>query len=193
MAVHNSNDERRDDQSGNQSSQVVDEAIDESFPASDPPAWSTGTEEGDVIVDEIPDFRFPASTGQTLSRDSFLGKVRIVAVVIRTGSEEAAAPVLQELNANFGEFGTRSAQLLVFMPATARSVRSISESLGIRFPILADPTEKFARAAGASSGSGPTVDSVLVAGRNGVVFVRMRGLGDDFVQSLLDALNDTPD
>lgn len=183
--------ERGDVGTDGPSSELVDEASADSFPASDPPGWTAGAD--DSHADTIPDFRLPASTGQTLERDAYVGKVRLATVVLASDGADDVRGILDTLNRHFREFGKRSCQLLVFMPATASEVRDIAKELDIRYPILADPTNSYARASGAASATGEPTPSALIAARDGTVYTRMRGLSDGFVKSMLESVDDLDD
>jgi len=92
----------------------------------------------------LEDFRLPASTGHTLSLDSFEGKVPL-AIVFLPDRESTALPLLQEMNRRHKDFGAERAQLLAVMKATARRVREIADEQGLSVPILADASGAMAR------------------------------------------------
>jgi len=90
------------------------------------------------------DFRLPASTGATLSLESFRGKVPL-ALVFLPEDEHAALGLLEEMDRRLKEFGDQRAQVLAVMRATARDVREIADDHGLSVPILADASGAMAR------------------------------------------------
>lgn len=94
---------------------------------------------------EIPDFRLPASTGHTLSLDSFMGKVPLVLVFIPDVHSPDGIALLEELDRRQKDFGSERSQLLAIAKETARSVRDLSDERGISVPILADASGGMAR------------------------------------------------
>lgn len=95
-------------------------------------------------TDQIEDFRLPASTGATLSLESFRGKVSL-ALVFLPEDEQAALGLLEEMDRRHKEFGDQRAQLLAVMKATARQVREMADEHGLSVPILADASGAMAR------------------------------------------------
>lgn len=92
----------------------------------------------------LADFRLPASTGQTLSKEAFLDKVPVVVAFVPDLDGEDGAMRLEAYNERLKDFGSLPSQVLAVAKATASRVRRTADDLGIRFPILADPTGDFA-------------------------------------------------
>jgi len=90
------------------------------------------------------DFRLPASTGNALSIDSFMGKMPL-ALVFLPDEKKDAIRLLEEMNRRHREFGAERAQLLAVMRATAREVRDIADDHELSVPILADASGAMAR------------------------------------------------
>lgn len=93
---------------------------------------------------QLEDFRLPASTGHTLSLDSFLGKVPL-ALVFLPGEESDAVALLKEMDRRHRDFGAERAQLMAVMKATARQVRDLADQHELSVPILADASGSMAR------------------------------------------------
>lgn len=95
--------------------------------------------------DQIPDFRLPASTGHTLSLDSFQGKVPLVLVFIPDPRSPDVLSLLDELNRRLKDFGAERSQVMAIANETARNVRDLADERGISLPILADASGAMAR------------------------------------------------
>lgn len=113
----------------------------------------------------IPDFSLPASTGQTLSLDSFLGKVPL-AIVFVVGLEPDRE-LLASLNEHLAEFGAERSQVMAVANDTAKTVRHFAETEGIVMPILADASGAMARDYGAADAEGAARRVAVVAGVEG--------------------------
>lgn len=123
---------------------------------------------------QLKDFRLPASTGATLSLESFRGKVPLALVFLPDDEAERFA-LLEEMDRRHKDFGTERAQLLAVMRATARDVRRMADDHGLTVPILAD-------ASGAMARDYDTADHphavAVVADKDGNVRRRLIGLLD---------------
>lgn len=97
----------------------------------------------------IPDFSLPASTGQTLSLDSFLGKVPLVLVFLDLGQEGDRA-LLRDLDEHHREFGAERSQVLGVLRVTAREARQVADDMNLSVPLLADASGGMAREYGAA-------------------------------------------
>lgn len=113
-----------------------------------------------AVGTRAPDFRAPSSHGQTLDRDSFLGKVP---VVLLFPSPERRDRILRQFDDHLVEFGRRRIQVLVVLHETPRDVRDRGDRDGLSLPVLADPDGSIAE----SFGAGP--DQAFLIGADGVV------------------------
>jgi peroxiredoxin len=90
------------------------------------------------IGSPAPDFRAPTSNGQTLDRNSFLGKVPVVLVVPAPDEPDLTA-VLTPFDARMVEFGHRRVQVLAVIDESARTVRELAERIPLHaLTLLAD-------------------------------------------------------
>ena len=96
-------------------------------------------------TDQIAGFRLPASTGHTLSLDSFQGKVPLVMVFIPDLHSPDGISLLEEMDRRLKDFGTERSQVLAIARETARNVRDLADERGIALPILADASGAMAR------------------------------------------------
>lgn len=138
----------------------------------------------------IEDFRLPASTGHTLSFESFRGKVPLVIVFIPDADTPQSTSFLEELDRRHADFGSERAQVLAVTKETARRVRDLADQRGLSIPILADASGAMARQFEVAD----TGVSALVADKEGRIERRWDPLLDEgtdpaaVVDSLLDAL-----
>jgi peroxiredoxin len=142
------------------------------------------------MATHIGDFSLPASTGQTLSLDSFRGKVPMVIVFLGEPPPEDDRSVLVELDSHLKEFGSERSQLLIVVRTTARSAREISEAMGLAVPLLADASGSMARDHGAEDDQGSKHPVALVVDKEGVIQRRFDPLPldedpDDAIEALL--------
>ncbi len=66
----------------------------------------------------IEDFRLPASTGHTLSCESFRGKVPLVIVFVPDADTPQSTSLLEELDRRHADFGAERAQVLTVTKET---------------------------------------------------------------------------
>lgn len=138
----------------------------------------------------IEDFRLPASTGHTLSFESFRGKVPLVIVFVPDADTSQGNSFLEELDRRHADFGSERAQVLTVTKDTARRVRDLADQRGFSIPILADASGAMARQFAVAD----TGVSALVADKEGRIERRWDPLLDEgtdpaaVVDSLLDTL-----
>lgn len=138
----------------------------------------------------IEDFRLPASTGHTLSFESFRGKVPLVIVFVPDADAPQSTSLLEELDRRHADFGSERAQVLTVTKETARRVRELADERGFSIPILADASGAMARQFAVDD----TGVSALVADREGRIERRWDPLLHDAtdpapaVDSLLETL-----
>lgn len=108
----------------------------------------------------------PASTGQTLGLDSFLGKVPMVIVFVDTDSTEDRR-LLAELSSRHKEFGAERSQILTVAKVTAKDTRQIAEDMGLSVPLLADASGAMARDFDAVDSDGGAKRVAVVADKQG--------------------------
>lgn len=114
-----------------------------------------------------PQFSTAASTGQTLSSDSFRGKVPVVMLFIPDVDAQAAA--LSNYNDAHSDFAERRMQLLAVTPLTASDARDLADSAGITYPILADPSLEIFREFGAANDDNEAMSCSVVVDKAGTV------------------------
>lgn len=131
---------------------------------------------------EIDYFSLAASTGQTLSLDSFKGKVPLVLVFLDLADDDDRA-LLVDLNQRHKEFGSERSQILVVTKVTARDARRVAEDMGLTVPLLADASGAMARDHDAGKGR-----VAVVADKEGRVVRRFDPLPMEELSEVTDAL-----
>lgn len=86
----------------------------------------------------IPAFRLPASTGQTLGSDAWLGKVPMVIFFLPGLDSEVDRAEVLDFDRMLSDFGTERSQVLGVVKETARRVREIADEMDLHIPVLAD-------------------------------------------------------
>lgn len=138
-------------------------------------------------MDLIPDFSLPASTGQTLSRSSFLGKVGLVVVFV----PDPRGPdryVVEEYSELLRDFGSLRIQVLLVARLTAREARELAAEIGAKVPILADAGGEMAAAFGAAGPGGAVRAVTVIAGEDGGIVRRLEPGPDP--AAVLDAVRE---
>lgn len=141
----------------------------------------------------LADFSLPASTGQTLRREAFLGTVPVIVTFVPNLDGEHEALRLEAYNERLKDFGSLPSQVLAVAKATASTVRAKADELGIRFPILADPTGAFAANCDALDQDRSFRAVTIVADRQGLIRHRIEDAATEdeaeivytFVQNLV--------
>lgn len=139
-------------------------------------------------MDLIPDFSLPASTGQTLSRSSFVGKVPLVVVFVPDprGSDRDIVETYSDL---LRDFGSLRVQVLLVSRITARQARDIAAEIGAHVPLLADAGGEMAAAFGVA-GPGDTISHVTIIADEDGGIVRRLDPGPD-PAAVLEALRNS--
>lgn len=141
---------------------------------------------------EIEHFSLPASTGQTLSLDSFKGKVPLVLVFISDVESDVDSALLEGLDKRLREFGSERSQVLVVARLTAREARNLADDRDLNIAVLADASGAMARDYEADDDEGKTRRVAVVADKEGVLKRRFDPLPvDGDVESAIDGLLDT--
>ena len=127
--------------------------------------------------DTMPEFRLPASTGQTLESDAFVGKMPLVVVFLADLESAEAQRHVDRYNDRLKDFGQETCQVLVVARSTARRVREISEDQGWNLPLLADAGGEMARSFGVVGATGETEPTTLLVDRRGSIVRRFDDSG----------------
>lgn len=120
-------------------------------------------------ADYLPDFRLPASTGQTLSKESFLGKVPVILVFLPGLARPAAVEAIAAFDRKLVDFGHERVQVLGVAQMTASELRDFVTAESIKVPILADPAGQLHRAAGVPTDRTDPEQTTLVYDTNGLL------------------------
>lgn len=92
---------------------------------------------------QVPDFRLPASTGQTLSLQSYRGKTPLVMVFLP--DPKTSLRILKRFSERLADFGEERSQLLAVACLNAEEARRFAEEHGLVVPLLADESGSMAR------------------------------------------------
>ncbi|MGH8870907.1 MAG: peroxiredoxin family protein [Acidimicrobiia bacterium] len=115
----------------------------------------------------IPDFSAPASTGQTLSLDSFRGKTPLAIFFLPGVEMEEDLSLLQRYNEHLVDFGRHRAQLLGVVKERARAVRDLADWMNLQLPILADAGGTMIRDFGVDEPDGQARHALIVSDKDG--------------------------
>ena len=120
-----------------------------------------------TIQQSTPTFSAPASTGQTLSTESFRDKVPVAMLFLPDAG--TARNSLAEYNVIHADLARRRTQLLAVVPELASEARSIADRLQLTFPLLCDPSRSIFREFGAMSDSDAPIACSVIVDRTGTV------------------------
>lgn len=91
---------------------------------------------------QVPDFSLPASTGQTLSLESYLGNTPLVLIFLP--ELKTSLRMLKRFNDRLADFGNERSQLLAVARVQASEARKIADDHDLALPLLADATGSMA-------------------------------------------------
>lgn len=92
---------------------------------------------------QVPDFSLPASTGQTLSLDSYRGNTPLV--IIFLPELRTSLRILKRFSDRLADFGDERSQLLAVARIQAKEARDIAEEHDLVVPLLADASGSMAQ------------------------------------------------
>jgi len=121
----------------------------------------------------LPPFSLPASTGQTLSRESFLGKVPVVVVFLADPRGPSDRELLQAYSRLLADFGATRTQVLAVARLTAREARELADELAVNVPLLADAGGEMAAAFDALAPDGTVRRLTVLADTDGGIVRRL--------------------
>ena len=133
--------------------------------------------DGPAVGTFAPTFRAPASSGQTLDTDRFLGKVPVVLCFAPGSGDAIGWEAVLGLDAVLADFARARVQILAVVPETSREVRDDAEADDITLRVLADPAGHLAQ----------RFDIETVPGRVTSVIVDRHGVVVDTITSELGA------
>lgn len=141
----------------------------------------------------IEPFSLAASTGQTLSLDSFKGKVPLVLVFVSDIESDDGLELVGELNRRLADFGSERSQVLAVARMTAREARELADDRGLNVALLADASGAMARDYEAEDEEGGSRNVAVVADKEGVLKRRfdplpLDGDAEEVVEALLDTV-----
>jgi peroxiredoxin len=134
----------------------------------------------------IPDFSAPASTGQTLSLDSFKDNFPMVILFIPDLNDTDGKGMVADLDELHAMFGGERAQVLVVVKATAREVRYFADGEDLTLPVLADANGSMIRSLDVEDEAGRARLSALVVDKDGTLVSRFDTLPAEFPELALD-------
>lgn len=127
-----------------------------------------------TIQHPTPTFSAPASTGQTLSTESFRHKVPVVMVFLPEA--ESARTTLSDYNTAHADLAHRRVQLLAVLPELASDARGVADRMQLTYPLLADPSLDAFREFGAIDASGEPQTCSVIIDRTGTVAAKTDGV-----------------
>ena len=134
-----------------------------------------------------PMFSAPASTGQTLSSESFRDKVPVAMLFVPDPA--SAESELDDYNAIHADLAQRRVQLLAVVPELASDARDRADRMQLTFPLLADPAGAIFREFGAADKADkPATRSVIIDKTGTVAFETEGVLSTDEMTEKLDDL-----
>lgn len=141
----------------------------------------------------IEPFSLAASTGQTLSLDSFKGKVPLVLVFVSDIESDDGLELVGELNRRLADFGSERSQVLAVARMTAREARELADDRGLNVALLADASGAMARDYEAEDEESGSRNVAVVADKEGVLKRRFDPLpldvdAEEVVEALLDTV-----
>jgi peroxiredoxin len=128
------------------------------------------------VGQQLSAFKAPASTGQTVELDAYLGKVPIVLFFVPDVEREASREEIDAWSEHLVDFGHRRVQVLGVVPATPREIRQATHEWGWVVPLLADEGHLIGEELGVTSGSADA--PTLVADRDGTIVEIVAREGD---------------
>lgn len=120
--------------------------------------------------DALPPFELPEGGGRRIHVGDYRGRRNLVLFFVDSMDCRKCQEVLQLLNTAFDEIIAEETQLLIIMPASADSAREFKESLGLRFPVLADSSGSVFRRYGVVGESGELLLAVFISDRFGELY-----------------------
>lgn len=127
-----------------------------------------------TIQQSTPTFSAPASTGQTLSTESFRDKVPVALLFLpETASSKAT---LVEYNDAHADLAERRVQLLAVLPELASDARAIADRMQLTYPILSDPSHAIFKEFGATDSLDAPVACSVIVDRTGTVATKTEGV-----------------
>lgn len=129
---------------------------------------------------QVPDFSLPASTGQTLSLESFRGNTPLV--IIFLPDPHASLRMLKRFDERLADFGNERSQLLAVASVDAGEARQIADEHDLVLPLLADEAGAMAHELNLQLACHPVV---IVADKDGRIRESIT-FPDAHVEGLLD-------
>lgn len=150
--------------------------------------------DGPAQNDTMPPFRLPASTGQTLGSDAWIGKTPLVIFFLPGVESEADIAQIHEYDGLLREFGSERSQVLGVVKETARRLRALSDERGLNLPLLADAGGEMITAFGVDGPDGRARRVTFVIDKEGTIVRRFDPAPpDDQAITMLNAVKELRD